>query len=325
MSAVRFLSPQWLWLALVVAALAAAYVVLQRRRRHYAVRFTNLDLLASVAPRRPGWRRHVPAAAIGLALLGLVVGLARPARQERVPKEAAIVMLVVDTSASMDATDVAPSRLRAAAAAAGGFVRDLPPGVEVGLVSFDRTPRLLATPTSDHAAVEARIGQLVTGPGTAAGEAVYVALDAIATAQQALDRPAARADDDGPVAAIVLLSDGVTTVGRPVAQAAEDAGRQRVPISTIAFGTDEGTVVVQGQVVRVPADRESMSAVADATGGRFFEAASGEQLRSVYRDIGGTVGYTTETRELGMAVVGLALALLVAALAAALVWTARVL
>ena len=319
-----FLAPQWFALALFVVALAVAYVVVQLRRRHYAVRFTNVDLLASVAPQRPGWRRHVPAALMALALLGLVVGLARPARETRIPKDAALVMLVIDTSASMDATDVEPDRLRAAVDAAGAFVDDLPDSVEVGLVAFDRSARLLATPTADHAAVANRIRTLTTGPGTAAGEAVFVALDAIAGAQEALGaRPPS--DPERPVAAIVLLSDGVTTVGRPVQSAAEEASRQRVPITTIAFGTDDGTVEVQGQVIRVPADRETMSAVADFTGGSFFEAASRDQLRSVYDDIGGRVGYTTEQREIGMAFVGVSLALLMVALAAALLWTSRVL
>ncbi|MGH9165429.1 MAG: BatA domain-containing protein, partial [Acidimicrobiales bacterium] len=120
----NFLAAERLWLLVLVAALAAAYVVIQRRRPTYAVRFTNLELLASVAPRRPGWRRHVPAAAMALALAALVVGLARPVRDERVPKEAATVMLVVDVSVSMNATDVSPSRLDAAASAASSFVAD---------------------------------------------------------------------------------------------------------------------------------------------------------------------------------------------------------
>ena len=164
-----FLASERLWLLVVVVALAAAYVVLQRRRRHYAVRFTNLDLLASVAPKRPGWRRHASAALVGVALVGVVLGLARPARDERVPKEAATVVLVVDTSVSMEATDVAPDRLRAAQAAAHTFVDGLPDGLLVGLVAFDGSTRLLATPTAEHAAVEQALDQLATGPGTAAG------------------------------------------------------------------------------------------------------------------------------------------------------------
>lgn len=305
-----FLASERLWLLVVVAALAAAYVVLQRRRRHYAVRFTNLELLASVAPRRPGWRRHVSAALAGVALAGVVLGLARPARDERVPKEAATVVLVVDTSVSMEATDVAPDRLQAAQAAARTFVDGLPDGLLVGLVAFDGSTRLLATPTADHAAVEQALGRLATGPGTAAGEGVYAALGAIT---------------DKRSAAIVLLSDGVTTVGRPVEEAAAAAARQGVPVTTIAFGTGTGTVEVQGQVVPVPADPATMSAVAETTGGIFFEAFSAEQLRDVYRDIGTRVGYEVEQREIGMTFVAVAFVLLLAALAAGLVWTSRIL
>jgi Ca-activated chloride channel family protein len=306
----RFLSSERLWLLLLVAGLAAAYVVLQRRRRHYAVRFTNLDLLASVAPRRPGWRRHLSAGLLGLALVGVVLGLARPVRDERVPKEAATVMLVVDTSVSMEATDVEPDRLRAAKEAATTFVRGLPDGLLAGLVAFDGSTRLLAPPTADHDAVERAVAGLSTGPGTAAGEGVYAALGAIT---------------DKRSAAIVLLSDGVTTVGRPVEEAASAAAREGVPVTTIAFGTDEGTVEVQGQVVPVPADPATMSAVAEATGGMFFEAFSAEQLEDVYRDIGRRVGYEVEQREVGTTFVAAGFVLLLAALVASLLWTGRIL
>lgn len=310
-----FLSPERFLLLLVVAGLAAAYVVLQRRRRHYAVRFTNLDLLASVAPKRPGWRRHVPAALMGLALVGLVAGLARPARDERVPKEESTIMLVVDTSISMEATDVEPTRLDAAKAAARRFVDGLPDRLRIGLVAFDRTAQVLATPTSDHAVLEQAIDGLATGPGTAAGEALFAALAAI-------DAPVG---DEESAAAIVLLSDGVTTVGRPAELAAEAAAAKRVPVSTIAFGTDEGTVTVQGQTVGVPADAASMRAVAEATGGSFFEAFTAEELKRVYDDIGTRVGYEVEQREVGMAFVAVSALLLLIAFAASLVWAGRIL
>lgn len=305
-----FLASERLWLLVVVAALVVAYFVLQQRRRHYAVRFTNLELLASVAPKRPGWRRHVSAGLVGLALVGVVLGLARPTRDERVPKEAATVMLVVDTSVSMEATDVAPDRLRAAQAAARTFVDGIPDGLLVGLVAFDGSTRLLAAPTTDHAVVDQALEQLATGPGTAAGEGIYAALGAIT---------------DKRSAAIVLLSDGVTTVGRPVEEAAAAAARQGVPVTTIAFGTDAGTVEVQGQTVPVPADPVTMSAVAETTGGTFFEVFSADQLRDVYRDIGRRVGYEMERREIGMTFVAVAFVLLLFALVAALVWTGRLL
>jgi len=314
-----FLSADRLWLLLVVAGLAAAYLVVQSRRRDYAVRFTNLELLASVAPRRPGWRRHVPAAAMALALALLVLGLARPARDERVPKEAATIMLVVDVSASMQATDVAPTRLQAAREAAHSFVKDLPSRLRLGLVSFDRTTRVIAPPTADHAVVEAGIDALTTGPGTAAGDAIFVALDAITSAG------GAGTTNGKQTAAIVLLSDGVTTVGTPVDQAAQAAVEQGVPVTTIAFGTENGTVDIGGRLIPVPADSAAMSGLAHTTGGAFFEAASGKELKGVYGRIGTRVGYTTEQKEIGMVFVGVSLVVLVAALGAALVWTNRLL
>ena len=313
-----FLAPGRLFLLVLVVALAAVYVVVQRQRRHYAVRFTNLDLLASVAPRRPGWRRHVPAALMGLALAAMVVAIARPARDERVPKQTATVMLVLDTSVSMEATDVSPSRLRAATSAALDFVDELPPRLRLGLVAFDRTARVLAPPTTDHESVEMGIRQLRTGPGTAAGDAIYVALESIAAAG------GAGTTDGEQTAAIVLLSDGVTTVGRPVAQAAAAAAEEGVPVTTIAFGTDSGTVEVLGRVLSVPADPEAMTALAEVTGGSFFEAASGDELRSVYDDIGTRVGYTIEQREIGTTFVAAAVVALTVAVGTGLLWSGRV-
>ncbi|HVL94022.1 MAG TPA: VWA domain-containing protein [Acidimicrobiales bacterium] len=314
-----FLAPGRLWLLALVPALAAAYVVLQRRRRHHAVRFTNLDLLASVAPSRPGWRRHLAAGAMALALVAMVLGLARPARDVRVPKEAATVMLVVDTSASMDAEDVAPTRLQAAVSAGRDFVAGLPDRLRVGLISFDRSVRVLAPPTTDHAAVADALAVLRTGPGTAAGEAIYTALDVLAASGGAGET------DGEPTAAIVLLSDGFTTVGRPADQAAVDAADQGVPVTTIAFGTEDGTVSIQGADVPVPSDPDSMAEVAETTGGTFFEAFSAQELERVYDDIGSRVGFETEQREVSLTFVAGAVVLLVLGLGAALVWQGRIL
>jgi Ca-activated chloride channel family protein len=326
-----FLAPGRLWLLVGVVALAGVYVVMQRRRRHYAVRFTNLDLLASVAPRRPGWRRHVPAASMALALGILVVGLARPAREVRVPIEQATIMLVVDASLSMDATDVEPTRMAAATEAAQEFVRGLPAGLRVGLVAFDRSTRVLAAPTDDYAAVERSLRQITTGPGTAAGDAIFTALDAIAVAEGTTPADGTASPTPTPApdakntAAIVLLSDGVTTVGRPIEEAAGAAAERRVPVMTIAYGTPTGVVTVNGRVIPVPADPESMALVAETTGGTAFEAFSADELRKVYEDIGTRVGFETKKLEVGMTFVGAATALLIAALIGALLWTGRIL
>jgi len=315
----NFLSPGRLALLLVVAALAGLYVWIQRRRRHAAVRFTNLAVLAEVAPANPGWRRHVPAAAVGLALAALVVAIAEPVHQVRVPKEAATVMMVIDVSASMDATDVSPTRLEAATAAAKTFVSDLPPQVRVGLVSFDRFARVVASPTVDHQAVLGGIDRLILGTGTATGEAIYTALDALAAAN---DTAGAAATSQGG-SAMVLLSDGVPTVGRPVLGAAQDAAERGVPISTIAFGTADGTVTVQGRLVSVPADPDTMASVAEITSGKFFKAVSAKELRSVYKDIGTRVGYETEQRDASGPIITLAVVALLVASGLALMWNGR--
>jgi Ca-activated chloride channel homolog len=323
-----FLAPSWLLLLLVVAALAGGYVLLQSRRRHYAVKFTNLELLQSVAPRRPGWRRHVAAAAVGLGLIALIVGLARPVRSEKVPRDEAIVMLVVDVSASMSATDVSPSRIGAATAAATDFVKGVPAGFQVGLVAFDRTPRVLSTPTVDHAAVIAAIGQLTVGPGTATGDALSAALDAVAASLAASESSTAATSptaplDQPPNATVVLLSDGATTVGQPISTAERTATDRGIPVTTIAYGTDTGTVMVDGQPVAVPADTAAMSQLAQSTGGSFFKAGSAAELSSVYDDIQSRIGYRLEDREILRTFLGIGIIAMLLATAASLFWNAR--
>jgi Ca-activated chloride channel family protein len=317
----NFLAPGRLTLLLLVAALVGLYLYVQRRRRPAAVRFTNLALLAEVAPARPGWRRHVPAAAVALALAALVVSIAQPVHQVRVPKEAATIMLVIDVSASMDATDVAPTRLEAAVASAKTFVTDLPPQVRLGLESFSRGTQVITSPTVDHQAVTDGIDRLLLGTGTATGDAIYTALDALAAAN---DTAGASATQKGG-SAIVLLSDGVPTVGRPVAGAAQEAANQGVPISTIAFGTANGTVTVQGRMISVPADPDTMASIAETTHGKFFQAASAKQLRSIYKDIGTRVGYDTEQHDASGPILTLAVVALLAASGLALIWNGRLL
>jgi Ca-activated chloride channel family protein len=310
-----FIAPGRLWLLLLVLALAAAYVVLQRRRSTYAVRFATLPLLASVAPRRPGWRRHVPAAVLLLSMVALTTAFARPQADVRVAREQATVVVAIDTSLSMQATDVTPDRLTAAKSSATAFVRSLPAGFGVGLVSFNGVAQLVVPPTKDHAAVTAAVQQLALGPSTAIGEAVFTSLNAItAAAQGDAARPAAR---------IVLLTDGTNTVGRDLASAAAAARAASVPVSTISFGTPDGVVQVQGQEVPVPVDVEGMKQLAADTGGSAFTAQSGDELRKVYADIGKQVGTTTRRREVTDAFTGLGLLLALAAGAASLAWTSR--
>jgi Ca-activated chloride channel family protein len=313
---VRFLSAVRLWLLLGVAALAAAYVVQQLRRKQYAVRFTNLALLDKIAPRRPAWRRHVPAVAFLLALIAFTTAFARPSRPVKVPRERATVVMAIDVSLSMEATDVEPTRLEAAKDAAESFVDLLPARLNLGLVSFSGTAQVLVAPTNDHSLVKRSIETLSLGPRTAVGEAVFASLTSIASvpAEVGMAPPPAR---------IVLMSDGETTVGRPNEVAAAAAADADVPVYTIAFGTDEGAVEVEGRLVPVPVNREALAQLAEATGGSAFEAASSKELREVYNDIGSSIGYRTVPREVTSWFVGLGLAFALAAAGGSLVWSAR--
>ena len=311
-----FLAANRLWLLLGVVVLAALYVVTQLRRKQYAVRFTNLSLLASVAPRRPGWRRHLPAAAFLLALATFVTAFAQPTREVKVPRERATILMAVDVSLSMQATDVSPNRLRAAKAAATSFVDLVPPRLNVGLVSFSGTAQVLVAPTTDHAVIKRSIANLELGPATAIGEAIYASLGSIASVQR-------EPGQAPPPARIVLMSDGETTVGRSNDQAARAAVDARVPVSTIAFGTDAGFVVVEGRNIPVPVNREALARLAETTGGASFEAGTARELRRVYTDIGSSIGYRTEKREITSWFVGLALFFAMAAAAGSLVWFSR--
>lgn len=316
-----FLSPGRLWLLLAVAALVAVYLLAQRRRTAYAVRFTNLDLLDRVAPKRPGWRRHAPAAAF-LAMLGLlVVGFARPTTQVQVPRERATVMVAIDVSNSMQATDVSPNRLEAAQQAAGAFVDQLPERFNVGLVTFSGSAQVVVAPTQDHAAVRQAVQNLSLGPATAIGDAVFSSLQGISQVDDGLSTGDG-AEEPAP-ARIVLMSDGSNTAGRSPAEAARAASAAGVPVSTIAYGTDSGTITLGGTTQAVPVDEEALAQLASGTGGEAYTAASGEELSEVYADIGSSVGTRAEEREVSGWFIGAGL--LAAALAAglSLLWFSR--
>ena len=312
----NFLAPSRLLLLLALLALVGLYVAVQVRRGRYAVRFTNLALLEKVAPVTPGWRRHVPAAAF-LLMMGLfVTGFARPATEVRVPREQATIMLALDVSASMEADDVPPNRLEAAKRAAVSFLDGVPSRFNVGLVSFSGTATVNVPPTTDRRALRAGIEGLTLGPRTAIGEGVIASLEAISSF-------GAQYGESAPPGRIVLLSDGTNTAGRNPQVAAERANQARIPVSTIAYGTPDGVFYNNGAAVPVPVDGPALERLARETGGRFYEAATGGELRQVYQDIGSSIGYRTETREVWVWFIGAGLLLACVTAAASLLWFSR--
>lgn len=287
----ELLAPLWLLLLLPLVGLVVTYLVLQRRRRRYAVRFAALPLLDKVAPEQPGWRRHAPAAAFVLALSALALAAARPVVDVRVPHERATVIVAIDVSRSMQATDVEPNRMEAAKRAAASFIENLPDTFNVGLVTFSGTTSVVATPTTDHGAVAAALDGLAMANSTAIGEAVFTSLDQVASMARGAEQV------DVP-ARIVLLSDGTNTTGRSPEEAAVAASESAVPVSTIAYGTQDGTVEIEGRTIPVPVDVEALARLAEGTGGQPYTAESGDELAEVYDDIGSAIGWRTEPREI---------------------------
>ncbi|CAM3183794.1 VWA domain-containing protein [Stackebrandtia soli] len=314
---IRFLEPWWLLAVLPVLALIGFYVWSQTRRKSYAVRFSNVELLTKIAAKGPGWRKHLPASILLAALVVLSTGMARPSLDTREPTERATLILAVDVSISMEAEDVAPSRFEAMKEAAVAFVDELPPQYNLGLVAFAKSANVIASPTKDRGLVKSAIQGLEMDESTAIGEAIFSSLQAIQSV------PPDGAEGLAP-AHILLLSDGYRTAGRLPEDGAEAAAAANVPVSTIAFGTDEGVVEIDGQVTPVPVDRLTLEAVAEATDGNFYEADSVEELKEVYSDMGSSIGHRTVAREVAQWFIGIALLLAFGAVLLSLAWTSRI-
>ncbi len=308
-------------LALVLVPLALlAYVRHERRRRAAAAAFASPALMAAVAPSTPGWRRHVPLGVYGIALVVLVVALAKPQTTVAVPVERASIMLTTDYSGSMQATDVAPTRLAAARAAAERFLAQVPQNVRVGLVAFNQNARLIESPSTDREAIRAAISQLQPSGGTATGEALAVSI-------AALTRETDSAGTRAP-AAIVLLSDGASVKGRPPQQLAQRAKELKIPIYTVTLGTPAGTIQVtrsNGAVETrpVPPDPTESREVAALSGGKAYTADTAKDLSDVYEQLGSRIGTRKEPREITAAFTGGAMSLLVVGAALSLLWFRR--
>jgi Ca-activated chloride channel family protein len=308
-----FQAPAFL-LALALLPLAAiAYGAAQRRRRAAVDAFAGPAVRASALPRTPGWRRHAPIALYGAALAALAIALARPEATVAVPTEQATVVLAIDRSGSMRATDVAPSRLAAMKSAAARFLDRVPRRVKIGAVTFNGRTAVLEAPTTDRAPVRAAIEAIEAKGGTASGDGLAAALDLIR-----------RGGADRPPAAVVLISDGKSTRGADPVEVAREAAELGVPVYTVALGTPDGTVVdAEGVTHQATPDPETMRAVAEASGGRSFTVDNADRLTEVYDRLGSQVATEREPREITAAFAGGALVLVAGGALLSLHWFRR--
>ena len=343
-----FSYPLALLLLLLIPLAVGGYLVMQKRRSRYAIRFTNLDLLANVVGQSPNWRRHLPPV-LSLAALGLLLmGMARPEVTTKVPKEEATVVLVTDISGSMNATDIAPTRLAAAQKSAEALLLKLPAKVRVSLISFSSSVTVLVPPTTDRKAVTDALARLRPRGGTAMGDALETALDVVrppaanspevsagGKTPKATPSPAPKPSTGSgsvvtlPPAFVILLSDGAQTLGvvQPL-DAADDAKSRDVPIFTIALGTPDGVAQVEDnqgrqRTVRVPPDIETLQEIADITGGKFYSAPTASDLDTIYKDLGSKIGYTEEQTEITWLFAGLGALLVTVSGGLSLLWFNR--
>jgi Ca-activated chloride channel family protein len=299
-------------LGLLAVPLAVyGYVLLERRRKQQAAAFANPALVPNLIGRRPGRLRHLPPVLVLVALVALTIGVARPHADLSVKREEATIVLALDTSRSMVATDVPPSRLAVAQEAVRRFLDALPPAYRVGMVSFAQSATTILPATTNREVAKRALANLRAGDGTALGEG-------IARAVQVTQR-VRTADGHRPPAAILVLSDGAQTQGvlQPL-PAAQRARRLRIPVYTVAFGTNAGVVEVVDDEgfktrVTVPPDPPTLRRVAAATGGRFYAAPTAAQLNAVYEELGSRVGKVKEDREITAAFAAGGAALLLAA------------
>ena len=308
-----FASPLLLAGLVLLPLLVLGYRLLQRRPSRYAVRYTNLDVLAAVVDRTHSWRRHAGLALFLLALAALLVGFARPSVNRLADREEATIVLVIDVSGSMQAKDVEPTRLAAAQRVVRDFMKGLPKRYRVGVVAFSETAEVAAPATEDRQLAIDAIDYLYPQRGTAIGDGIARGVEvarAAETGRAGVERPAA----------ILLLSDGSQTEGVLLPQ--EGAARAKsfkIPVYTIALGTPEGVVEFTrfggSRIIPVPPDPVTLRQIATSTGGRFYEAESVGDLRDAYEKMGSLVSQVKRKQEVTFAFLAGGLVLLLAAAA----------
>jgi Ca-activated chloride channel homolog len=304
-----FIWPTALLLLVVVAGLAVLYVLAQRRRNRYALRYANLSLVREAIGKGPGWRRHVPPALFVLALACMAIAVARPQAVVAVPSQEGTVILAIDVSGSMLAEDMKPNRMEAAKAAARAFVEKQSESVKIGVVSFSGDASIVQSPTTDKTLVIAAINRLRPQRATAIGRAILVSLDAInesmgseedlpsSILQQgqpgasATPRPTATPlpaylQGQHSSASIVLMSDGQNNQFPPPLDVIDQAVSRGVRVYTIGVGSAQGAIVrLQGRAVRTALDEATLKKIADVTDAQYFNANTEADLRAVYENL----------------------------------------
>ncbi|WP_028708730.1 VWA domain-containing protein [Propionicicella superfundia] len=305
----EFMAPARLWGLLLVPVLVAVYLAFVVSRRVGPRR--DKSPLERMLPQQAAWKRHLAVGAAVLSLVSINGAWAMPMSQIDVPRDRATVVVALDVSRSMMATDVSPDRITAAKQGAVEFVDMVPERFNLALVSFAGTANLVVPPSTDRAAMKNAIEALEVAPATATGDAIYTALESLSLAPADPDNP------DEPVpAAIVLLSDGQRTIGRDAIEAAKAAKEQNVPVYTIAYGTQGGYVMDGGVRQPVPVNHSELDKIARASGGQKFSAATPQELEQVYKTIAQSVGTEKVNVEITWMFVGVAAGLgLLAALA----------
>jgi Ca-activated chloride channel family protein len=308
-----FASPLYLLLLLLLPVLGGLYWLSQLRRRRYAIRFTNLDLLRQVMGPAPGVRRHLPPLLFLLGMAGLLLAMARPAATLRVPGNQVSVMLVIDVSGSMQATDVLPTRMDAARAAARTLIDDLPGNARVGVVSFNSSAIVAAPLSEDHQAARNALDSLQARGGTAIGDGIEAGLRQLDPS----GRP--KASSGRPTSMIVLLTDGSSNAGVDPQLAAADAKTAGVPVESVGVGQRNQMTYVQGQLID-GVDEQALQAVSSSTGGRYYYAEAASQLQQIYSSLGSSFGWRTRHLDLTIPVLGLGTAIVAAGGLFSLLW-----
>ncbi len=338
-----FLWQFFLWTLLIVPILLLLYILAQRRRKKYALRYASLVMVKEALGRGPGWKRHVPPLLFIASIGVMLFALARPIAIVTLPSNEGTVILTIDVSGSMAADDVKPNRMEAAKAAARTFVDKQPQGVKIGIVSFSDNAFIVQAPTSDRDAVIAAVNRLSPQRGTAIGRGILTSLDAIFENPNAdfFAQPDTRFAPLGPTptptptppplpkgkyapALVILLTDGENNRDPDPLQIVEQASNRGVRVYTVGLGTPEGTILrIQGRAIRTRVDERVLKKIAEDTDGLYFNAADEKELQAVYEKLGTQLVMITQKTEITAGFTGLAVALSLLAGILSLVWFNR--